>query len=99
MPLGSGVISGGADILVCLARLSGASPGPRSHAKHPECTPISPPAIIIALPMPTPLDGNSPISLDALESAVRAADPAALLVPPWLLQKFVAYDRGPAVNV
>src|SRR5207249_3335162 len=22
-----------------------------------------------------------------------------LLVPPWLLQKFVAYDRGPTVNV
>jgi hypothetical protein len=49
--------------------------------------------------MATPSEGNSHLSLDALETAVRAADPCAMLVPPWLLQKLIASERGPAVNV
>ena len=42
--------------------------------------------------MPLAVDGNSQLSLDALERAVRAAEPCALLVAPWLLQKVVAAD-------
>src|SRR5687768_2320287 len=39
-------------------------------------------------------DGNSHLSLEALESAVRAADGAAALVPPWLLESVIAHERG-----
>jgi hypothetical protein len=42
--------------------------------------------------MPPAVDGNSQLNLDALERAVRAAEPCALLVAPWLLQKVVAAD-------
>jgi hypothetical protein len=49
--------------------------------------------------MPPAVDGNSHLSLDALETAVRGADPCAFLVPAWLLQKLIASERGPAVNV
>ena len=39
-------------------------------------------------------DGDSHLSLEALESAVRGADPAAALVPPWLLESVIRHDRG-----
>jgi hypothetical protein len=49
--------------------------------------------------MPPAVDGNSHLSLDALETAVRAADPYAFLVPAWMHQKLIVAERGPAVNV
>jgi hypothetical protein len=42
---------------------------------------------------------DAPLSTDALQAALREADPAALVIPPWLLQKFIAHDRGPAAAV
>jgi len=50
--------------------------------------------------MPAPANSNpAALTADALETAVRAADPCALLLPPWFLEKLVAADRGPAINV
>lgn len=49
--------------------------------------------------MASVLEDNSRLGAEALEAAVRAAEASALLVPPWLLQKIAAYDRGPGVNV
>src|SRR2546429_5223606 len=49
--------------------------------------------------MPLVADGNSHLTVDALETAVRAAEPCAMLVPAWFLQKVIAVDRGPAINV
>src|SRR5438309_269146 len=40
------------------------------------------------------LDGQSLLSMDALESAVRGADACAVVVPAWLLRKIVSHDRG-----
>jgi hypothetical protein len=49
--------------------------------------------------MPTPIDVNSPLTLDALDAAVRAADPAARVVPAWLMQKVIAHDTGTLTGV
>src|SRR3954452_13651429 len=49
--------------------------------------------------MPTPIDVNSALTLDALESAVRAADPAARVIPAWLMQKVIAHDTGTVTGV
>ena len=38
--------------------------------------------------------GGSAISFDALQAALRAAEPNVLLASPWLLQAIIAYDRG-----
>jgi hypothetical protein len=38
-------------------------------------------------------DGST-LDLDALQAALRAADPNVLLAPPWLLQAVIASDRG-----
>ena len=43
--------------------------------------------------MPPAVDGNSHLNVDALERAVRAAEPCAVMVAPWVLQKVIAGDR------
>lgn len=39
-----------------------------------------------------PSPNHTPLSIDALNTALRATDPAALLVAPWLLHKVLAQD-------
>ncbi|MDB5289962.1 MAG: hypothetical protein JWL69_1203 [Phycisphaerales bacterium] len=39
-----------------------------------------------------------PVGREAAEEAVRAADPSAVFLRPWLLQNLIGLDRGPGVS-
>jgi hypothetical protein len=40
-------------------------------------------------------DVTSLLSVQSLEEAVRAVEPAAVLIPPWLMQHVVSFEQGP----
>src|SRR5688572_11765829 len=50
---------------------------------------------------PMPVDSNAAdqLTVEQLEGALRAADPSAVLVPPWILERLIARDRGVAAGV
>ncbi|MDB5330294.1 MAG: hypothetical protein JWP03_1445 [Phycisphaerales bacterium] len=45
-----------------------------------------------------PADETAALSRDAVEAAVRAVEPAAVFIQPWLLQNLIGLDRGPGAS-
>ncbi|HWE96835.1 MAG TPA: hypothetical protein VG269_22940 [Tepidisphaeraceae bacterium] len=45
-----------------------------------------------------PADETEALSRDAVEAAVRAVEPAAVFIQPWLLQNLIGLDRGPGAS-
>src|SRR5687767_640086 len=49
--------------------------------------------------MPVISDGQDVLTVAQLEGALRAGDPSAVLVKPWILEKLIGRDRGVAAGV